>query len=326
MTLSQLFLWGFEGVSLSQEMKRLLREYPPAGVILFRRNLENKDQIRGLTRELRQAAGRPILIGIDEEGGRVGRLPDPLEHFPPAATYGEGYRKTKRLNPILRSARRLGRQLRLLGINTDFAPVLDVNSNPKNPIIGDRAFSENPAIVAKTAVAFYEGLKSVGIVACGKHFPGHGDTATDSHLELPRVDRSKKDLGEVELVPFRAAICQHIPLLMTAHVIYKALDPAKPATFSKKILMDLLRKKLGYQGLVVSDDLHMKAVSAKHSLVESSVLSLAAGVDLVLICREGEKGGEIVEAVSRIVVRSPVLKKRVEESYRRVSALVKNLW
>ncbi len=324
--LSGLFLWGFEGPLVSSPLRELFCNCPPAGVILFRRNLESRTQIKSLTREIRKAAGaRKIFIGIDEEGGRVSRLRDFFPEFPPAAVYGQRYLKTHNLKAIQEAGRKLGQRLASLGFNTDFAPVLDVHSNPENPVIGDRAFSSDPRIAAKASVAFYEGLKSAGIVACGKHFPGHGDTATDSHLVLPHVDRSRRDMERIELVPFRAAIQRKIPMIMTAHVVYKSLDPENPATFSKKILTGLLRKTLKYRGLIVSDDLQMKAVSAGHSPAESALLSLVAGVDLILICREGERGTAVVEDVLRAVESSRVLRRRVEESCARVSALARML-
>ncbi|MBI3541416.1 MAG: beta-N-acetylhexosaminidase [Deltaproteobacteria bacterium] len=318
---SQLFVWGFEGTTVSASFRTLLKNYSPAGVILFKRNLEFPEQIKELTRSL-QSEKSPLLIGIDEEGGRVGRLPDPFLHFPPAAILGKIFEAKKGKGVVTELGAIMARQLLSLGINTDFAPVLDVNSNPKNPIIGDRAFSSDPKVAADAALAFYAGMKSEGLVTCGKHFPGHGDTKTDSHLTLPRVSRDRRFLDKIELAPFRAAIQKKIPMLMTAHVVYKALDPKHPATLSSKILTDLLRKKLKFKGVVISDDLQMKAVAQRYSEVESSLLSLEAGVDLLLICRKGEEGGKIVEAVAREVAKSPALQTRVNESLRRVKRLI----
>lgn len=318
---SSLFVWGFEGTEVSSDFKKLLKQHHPAGVILFKRNLEFPEQIKELTRSLRAERVSPLLIGIDEEGGRVGRLPDPFLHFPPAATLGKIHETKQGKKIVTELGAIMARQLLSLGINADFAPVLDVNSNPKNPIIGDRAFSSDPKVVAAAALAFEQGMRAEGLVTCGKHFPGHGDTRTDSHLTLPRVNRDRRLLNKIELAPFRAAIERKIPMLMTAHVVYKTLDPKNPATLSSKILTDLLRKKLKFKGVVISDDLQMKAVAQKYSEVESSILSLEAGVDLLLICRGGEEGGVIVEAVTREVSKSPALQARVNESLRRVQFL-----
>ncbi len=316
--LSRLFVWGFEGPKVSASLRSHWRKYPPAGVILFKRNLENPRQIQALTRELKGS-----LIGIDEEGGRVSRLPPPFLPYPPAATWGRIYRRDKGTKTIFQAGCELARELISLGINTDFAPVLDVNSNPKNPIIGDRAFSEDPKIAAKAAVAFFQGMKRGGLIACGKHFPGHGDTRSDSHLVLPRVKKSRAGLERVEFHPFREAIRAGIPMLMTAHVVYPALDPKNPATLSRKILQDLLRKKMRFKGVVISDDLNMKAISKKYSPVEAAVRSLEAGVDLILICRGGEEGEEIVEKVAKIVAKDRRLKDRINESFSRISTLKK---
>jgi beta-N-acetylhexosaminidase len=196
---------------------------------------------------------------------------------------------------------------------------LDVNSNPKNPVIGDRAFSEDPKTAAIAALAFAEGLRREGILVCGKHFPGHGDTETDSHLTLPRVRRGRKGLEAIELLPFRKAIQAKIPMLMTAHVVYPALDPKLPATLSPRILQDLLRRRMGFRGVVVSDDLQMKAVSKKYAPEEAAVLALAAGVDLWLVCEGFEKiGPSVMEKTAREVAKSPVLRRRLAESLKRV--------
>ena len=292
--ISRLFVWGFEGTRVSCPLRSLFRHYPPGGLILFKRNLESPKQIRVLTKELQALSHEPLLIGIDQEGGRVSRLPEPFTQLPPAAVWGRIYEMEKDPKVIFRVGRYLAQELLSVGINTDFAPVLDVNSNPKNPIIGDRAFSDNPKIAAQAAGAFYLGMKREGVVTCGKHFPGHGDTKTDSHLTLPRVTKDLRSLQRVELFPFREAIKKAMPMLMTAHVVYDAWDKRNPATLSRAILHDLLRRKMGFRGVVVSDDLQMKAISKKYSLVEASLSALRAAVDLLLICRDGEKGGEVI--------------------------------
>jgi beta-N-acetylhexosaminidase len=278
--------------------------------------------MKALNRDLARAGGKRFLIAIDEEGGRVSRLPQGSIKFPPAAFWGKLYEREGDLGLIAKMGRILGLELKSVGVNLDFAPVLDVNSNPKNPIIGDRAFSGDPRKAAKVALAFAEGLKRAGVLVCGKHFPGHGDTATDSHLTLPRVRRGRKGLETIELFPFKKAIAAKIPLLMTAHVIYKALDPKLPATLSPMIMTDLLRKRLGYRGVVVSDDLQMKAISQKYAPEEAAVASLAAGVDLLLVCEGFEKIGlSVMEKTAREVAKSRFLKRRLEESLERIAHL-----
>jgi beta-N-acetylhexosaminidase len=319
---SRLFVWGFNGMKLTPSLKALLKRHSIAGVILFKRNIESVAQMRGLTRGLRSAGGRRLLIGIDEEGGRVSRLPAEALKFPPAALWGKIYEREGNLAFIEETGRLLGRELKSLGVNLDFAPVLDVNSNPENPIIGDRAFSHDPKIAAKVALAFATGLRREGVLVCGKHFPGHGDTATDSHLTLPRVRRDWKGLERIELTPFRIAISQRIPMLMTAHVVYDALDPKLPATLSPMILTELLRRRMRFKGVVISDDLNMKAISKKHGPEESAILALEAGVDLILICEGLEKiGAPVMEEVAREVSKSPILSGRVRASLKRIAHL-----
>jgi len=319
----RLFFWGFDGTKVTKEHRALLKKYRPAGVILFRRNLESMRQMRELTRDLKKAGGPGLLIGIDEEGGRVSRLPPGGIKFPPALFWGRFYEREGDLKVIEHFGRVLGLELCSLGVNTNFAPVLDVNSNPKNPIIGDRAFSEKPKTAGRVALAFQRGLAKEGIVTCGKHFPGHGDTATDSHLTLPRVTRSRTILERVELVPFQMAVSARVPLFMTAHVVYDALDPKRPATLSAKILQDLLRTKMKYRGVVISDDLQMKAISKKYSEEEASLLALEAGCDLLLICEGmGKIGRNVMEGVAREVSKSVFLQKRLFESLKRVHNLL----
>jgi beta-N-acetylhexosaminidase len=319
---TKLFVWGFDGTSVSSRLRRLLRTHRIAGSILFKRNIESMGQMRALTTSLKKSGGLRFLIAIDEEGGRVSRLPPGAVKFPPAAFWGQFYEREKDLRFITHMGRLLGRELKSVGVNLDFAPVLDVNSNPKNPIIGDRAFSDDPKKAARVALAFADGLRREGILACGKHFPGHGDTSTDSHRTLPTVKRSRAGLERVEFLPFRKAVAGGIPMLMTAHVVYPALDPKLPATLSPKILQDLLRKKMGYRGVVISDDLQMKAVSRTYAPEEAAVLALAAGCDLLLVCEGFEKiGPRVLEKTAREVVQSPVLRRRLAESLARVAHL-----
>ena len=321
---SRLFMWGFEGYELEKDFSALLKSAPPAGVILFKRNIASLDQTQKLNRELKQKV-KSLLIAVDQEGGRVARLTSPFPTYPPGVTWGFLFEKGKNKNMIVEAGFLLGRELKKLGFNLDFAPVLDVNSNPQNPIIGDRAFSSDPKIVAQAALAFAAGLQKAGVIPCGKHFPGHGDTTQDSHLTLPTVERSRSILNRVELFPFRIAVQKKIPMLMTAHVVFTALDAEHPATLSSKILTDLLRKKWKYQGVIISDDFEMKAIAEKYSYEEACVLALEAGVDMLLICRGGETGLAVVERVYREIQKSPTLQARAQESYARILKLLKLL-
>jgi len=272
---------GIPGAKLDSDTLSALHHMQPSGVILFRRNIEDVGQLRELTSRLHALPWHP-WISIDHEGGRVLRVGEPFTMFPCArdvALCGDG-------SIVEAVGRAMGRELRAVGIDIDFAPVLDVDSNPSNPIIGDRAFGNNPADASRCALALANGLRSGGVLPCGKHFPGHGDTDRDSHTDLPVVNRSRAELEELELVPFRAAIAARIPMLMTAHVVYSALDPAHPATLSRSIVHGLLRAELGFQGVVVSDDLEMRAVSDRLPVPEAAVAALRAGVDWLLVCND----------------------------------------
>ena len=236
------FVVGFDGISMPASLKRLYQRRGLGGIILFDRNIESPGQLKGLTGQVQSLSPDGcLIISIDQEGGRFQRLRPP--HFaalPPACEVG--------IRSALDLGRKMGQELAALGINVDFAPVLDVNTNPDNPIIGERSFGSDPQLVAEVGRLFVKGLQEKGVLACGKHFPGHGDTDQDSHLTLPVVDHPMERLQEVELVPFRELIGAGLRCLMTAHVLYPALDSEHPATFSSRTLIGLLRKELGFEG------------------------------------------------------------------------------
>ncbi len=290
--IGDVILTGIPGPYLDTDTRRVLDRLRPSGVILFRRNVENVGQLRRLVDDLHALPWRP-LVSIDHEGGRVQRLDAPFTHFPPAAWIAV----TGDADLARAAGRAMGIELASVGIDVDFAPVLDVDSNPANPIIGDRAFSRSPEEVGRLGVAFLDGLRSAGVLPCGKHFPGHGDTDRDSHAELPVVRRGRGDLAAVELPPFRAAIAANVEMLMTAHVMYPALDERNPATLSRPILQDLLRGELGFRGVVVSDDLEMRAISGRQAIPDAALASLRAGVDWLLVCTDI---GQSVRVVDRL--------------------------
>jgi len=253
--LGQLFVVGLSRPTLDEETRKFLTTFCPGGVILFPHNAPDPQTLLTLCRDL-HALPSPPLITIDHEGGRVQRLTAPFTHFPAAAHLGATS------SPFL--AGRVGgvmaQELRAVGIDLNFAPVLDVLTNRDNPVIGDRAFSSRPETVARIGGALMLGLQKGGVIPCGKHFPGHGHTNADSHATLPRVDKTFDELMQVEIPPFRRAISAQIGTIMTAHVLYPALDPDLPATLSPTILTGLLRQKLGYRGMVITDDLEMGAI------------------------------------------------------------------
>jgi beta-N-acetylhexosaminidase len=295
-------LWvGFEGKSLPAELSRWLARGEVGGVVLYSRNIESPAQVRTLCREIRSAAGRgnPFpLIAVDQEGGRVERFKDPpFTRFPPARACSLFCCRNETVAEAVGAA--IAAELRAVGIDMNFAPVLDVDSNPRNPVIGDRAFSEDPTGAAALGIAFAKGSLSRGVLPVGKHFPGHGDTSADSHKELPVVRAGRQTLLRRELLPFRRAAQAGIPALMTAHVMYPALDRALPATLSRKILHDLLRERMRFRGAVFSDALEMKAIADRYGLGEAAVLAVAAGCDVVLVCRGEPAQAEAIDRLAR---------------------------
>lgn len=316
--IGQMLLVGCQDEALSQQERLLIEEYQFAGVILFKQNCVEPAQLVALNRTIWQSLDPlPPFIAIDQEGGRVHRLPAPFSHFPAAGRIGV----TNDLGIAYRLGKATAAELILAGVNLNFAPVLDVASNPNSPIIADRAFAAEPEQVIKTATAWTSGLRDGGIIPCGKHFPGHGDADKDSHFELPMVRKSLAQLQVTELRPFADACRNRIEALMTAHVAYPALDPRLPATLSEAIVTGLLRHQLGYDGVVFSDDLEMKAVSDRYSVEEATALAVRAGVDVLLFCHDIDKAVAAFEFLSDEAERDALLRARIEESFRRVTEL-----
>src|SRR5262245_54720728 len=247
----QLLSVGFEGTAASDDLRARIAASEVGGVMLFRPNIANPVQVAGLVAELRSASpgASPLLVSIDQEGGSVQRLPAPATEWPPMLSVGTG-------GDVARTTavgRALGEELAAVGVGWNFAPVLDVHTNPANPVIGNRSFGTSPEAASRQALAFWRGLRDAGLVGCGKHYPGHGDTMTDSHHELPVVPHDIERLRRVELAPFASAARAGVEAFMTAHVLYPALDPARPATLSRRIATEVLRGELGFRGVLVSD-------------------------------------------------------------------------
>jgi beta-N-acetylhexosaminidase len=293
----QLLFAGFEGPEVPADLAGLVEAGRVGGVVLFARNVESPAQTRRLVAELHglAPAERPLCVAIDQEGGRVQRLRAPWTEWPPLRALGEAGSP----RDTARFARALGRELADLGIDLDFAPVVDVDTNPRNPVIGDRSFSRDAAVVGRHAAAFIEALQAEGVAACAKHFPGHGDTSEDSHLCLPRIDHDLERLRSVELPPFRAAAGAAVASMMTAHVTVRCLDPEAPATLCPAAL-ELLRVELGYDGLVFSDDLEMAAVADRFRVGEATRRAIEAGCDAVLVCRQRALRDEALAALERL--------------------------
>ena len=319
--LGQLFMVGIPQPELDPHTRRILLDLRPGGIILFSRNYTDPEALAALCRELHGLdRTNPPLVAIDHEGGRVQRLGAPFTHFPPARRLTRtGVAQPSEL--AYRVGRAMGQELRAVGIDLDFAPVLDVLTNPDNSVIGDRAFSDQPQQVATLGSALARGLRGVGVIPCGKHFPGHGATRLDSHQDLPTDERSAGRLEQTDLVPFRRACGERIEMLMTAHVVYPALDPDRPASLSAPIITELLRRRLGFDGVVVSDDLEMGAIVRHGSVEQAAVQALAAGTDLLLVCHSPQRAIQARDACLQALTAGRLSARRLAEARRRVAVL-----
>jgi beta-N-acetylhexosaminidase len=315
--LARLLCVGFAGTKPTPDLLRLL-DRGLGGVILFQRNIESAGQLATLTADLKRRAGRPLLIAIDHEGGRVVRAPDVFTPLPPMRRLGQA----DSADLAAAVGRIMAAELRAVNIDLNFAPVLDVDTNPANPVIGDRSFGPDPAAVGRLGAALLRAMQAGGVAACGKHFPGHGDTAQDSHLELPRLPHDLERLEDVELPPFRAAIAAGVASIMTAHVLFPALDARRPSTMSQAVLDGLLRQRLGFDGVVVSDDLEMKAIAANYALEEAVVHTIAAGADLLLVCQSPEAQNHALEAAEAALSRGHLHPDRISQALGRLDRLV----
>ena len=313
---SKLLMLDLPGPNLDADTLAHLKDVQPGGIILFRRNIASRAAARKLTDELRNLLGQDLLIAVDQEGGAVLRTTD-LPNTPSAMNLGAGDSEEDARD----CGAVLGRGLLAMGANWDFAPVLDVNSNPNNPVIADRSFGQDPALVARLGIAFAQGLADAGVAACGKHFPGHGDTAQDSHHDLPSVPRSRRELEAVELAPFKAAIAAGLPSIMTAHVMFPALDPEHPATLSRKILTHLLREQWGFEGVIVTDAMDMKAIAERYGRGDAAVTSILAGADMVEALGPREAQMATVSAVREAAASGRLSEDRVRASIGRLDRL-----
>lgn len=316
--IGQMIIAGFDGYEPSDGILRLISGHGLGGVILFSRNLKDYPQILNLCSDIQgRSTDCPLFISVDQEGGRVARLPPPFTKFPPMRYLGV----CNSADLAYRFGEITAKELALVGINMDLAPVLDIDTNPDNPIIGDRSFGNNPDIVSSMGIAVISGLQDNGIMACGKHFPGHGDTHKDSHLELPLVRHDIKRLKEVELRPFHSAIDKGVAAIMTGHLLMPALDEGYPATMSGRIITDLLRREMGFDGIVISDDLEMKAIIDNYTLDNAVIMSVEAGVDILIISKTEESQFIAIDALVKAVRDGRIPEERIDLSYRRIRSL-----
>ena len=323
--IGQRIMAGFPGTEIDDDFAALVREYKVGNVILFRRNIESREQLsclcKALTELIERETGAIPLIAIDQEGGVVTRLSDDMINTPGAmALAAAGGDSAYRAGAITAA------ELREAGVNFNLAPVLDVNSNPQNPVIGVRSFGDVPERASALALEFMRGTLDGGVMACGKHFPGHGDTAVDSHLGLPLVEKSREELERCELYPFRAAIKAGIPAIMTSHVLFPALEPERiPATMSRRILTGILRGEFGFDGIIISDCMEMQAIAKFYGTAQGAEASIMAGADIVCISHTSALARDTVERL-RLDVESKALGLgELEASVRRIESAKRSL-
>lgn len=321
--IGQLIMAGFDGLAPDSQIENLIRSKHLGGVILFRRNIANPEQVARLNRRLQKINADqseiPLLIAVDQEGGVVARLEEGVTPLPSALAF-RAAGSPEDCEALTRIA---NTELHLLGFNVNFAPVLDVNNNPRNPVIGVRAYGETVDDVCTYGLAALRGIEQAGMVATAKHFPGHGDTTVDSHRGLPCVNHGRDRLEAIELAPFRAAIAAGVDAIMSAHVVFPAFepDPKTPSTLSPAVLTGLLREKMGFDGVVFTDCLEMSAIAEGVGVVEGAVRAFKAGADVLLISHSEALQQATIEALLEEVARGEISEERIDQSVARILAL-----
>ena len=313
----QLLVAGIGGTEAGEDGLQAIQDYQVGGVILFGRNVESAQQLADLTNELKTLNGdnTPLFLCVDQEGGRVDRMPPEVDDLPSAYDYIAAG------GDPLERGKVLAAQCAAFGFNLDFSTCLDIWSNPDNTVIGDRAYGSDPHTVTSAGLAVNQGLEQGGVIPVVKHFPGHGDTSTDSHVDLPVVGKTAEELEEFELIPFQAAIDQGTPCVMVAHILMTQIDPDLPASLSPKVVDGLLRQEMGFDGVVCTDDLTMGAISKTYGMGEAAVMAVEAGCDLLLVCHEADNLTAARDALLSAVDAGRISMERLDESVYRILSL-----
>ncbi|GFN34276.1 beta-N-acetylhexosaminidase [Tepidimicrobium xylanilyticum] len=315
--IGQLLIIGIEDTEVDDHVRKMIEEYKVGGFILFKHNISNADQATELLNSLKSLNKKnpiPLFLSIDEEGGRVSRLPNTFPKLPPAKKIG----KVNDESISLQYGKIIGKRIKSLGFNINFAPVLDIDSNPNNPVIGDRAFGSDKNTVIDHSLKVMEGINQEGIISVVKHFPGHGDTNLDSHVDLPVIEKDLPQLEELELTPFIEAIREGVDGIMVAHILFPKLDEEFPSTLSEKIISQLLRKRLGYEGLIFSDDMTMGAIMKNYSIEDAASRFLKAGGDILLICHGYENHIKVFEQIKEEVKKGNLSEGEIDEKLYRI--------
>lgn len=317
--IGQMILAGISGTTMDANTKKLVNQFHIGGIIFYKNNFNTPAQTIQLVNQLKteNSSRLPLFLSTDQEGGRVTRLPGGLTNFPTNEQIG----KVNNREFSYKIGTLLGRELKEFGLNLDFAPALDINSNPNNPVIGDRSFGNNPEIVSELGIQTMKGIQSQNVIPTIKHFPGHGDTSVDSHLDLPIVNKSLKELKELELIPFERAIDDGADVVMVAHILLPKLDKTNPASMSKAIMTDLLRNKLSFNGVIITDDMTMGAITEHFDIGKAAVESVKAGSDIILVGHNYNNVVEIISSLKTAVQNGEISEQRLNESTERIIQL-----
>lgn len=310
---------GLPGTSLDRETRTLIRQVHPGGMILFSRNVEDPVQLSTLCRELQAASleahGIPLFLAVDQEGGRVARLKAPFTEFPGNEAIGNDGDPQHRAEEF---ARVTAREMKLVGLNMNLAPVLDVPCGDPEEHLRGRTFGQDPQVVAELGRTVIQTFQAEGIMAVAKHFPGLGRTSKDPHLHLPKIVLDRGELESASLMPFRIAVEEGVSGVMTSHAIYTALDAEKPATLSRTVIQDLLRRDLGFDGLVLTDDLEMGAIAEDWGVARGAAEAFEAGADLLLICEDQRPVREGLKLIRRKLLRQDIPMERLHRALARI--------
>lgn len=317
--IGQLLIVGIDNEVFSDRELYQLNTNKVGGFIFFSRNIRDEDQFLTIVNQLKveNPSEIPLFLAIDEEGGMVSRLSSFYGNLPDVKSLGD----LNKEEVSYEYGVNLGKRLSQLGLNLNFAPVLDINSNPDNPVIGSRSFGNTAEIVEKHGMEVFQGIESQGIISTVKHFPGHGDTSVDSHYNLPIVNKDKEELMELELRPFIKAIEEEIEMIMIAHILYSALDSETPSTMSETIMQDLLRTELGYENIIISDDMTMGAITENYTIEVASVEFLKNGGDILLICHGEDNPSLVIEAIKDSIENDEITIDEIEEKVYRILSL-----
>lgn len=317
--IGQMIFAGVSGTTMDTGAQKLINQLQVGGIIFYKNNFENPKQTVELVNQIKaeNSSNTPLFLGVDQEGGRVIRLPGALTNFPPNKQIGE----VNNSEFSYKIGRLLGYELKEFGLNLDFAPVLDINSNPNNPVIGDRSFGNNLEIVSKLGIETMKGIQSQKVIPTIKHFPGHGDTSVDSHLELPIVNKTLKELMKLELIPFKGAIDEGAEVVMVAHILIPELDKNNPASMSKVVMTDVLRRQLSFTGVIITDDMTMGAIVEHFDIGKAAVESVKAGSDIILVGHGYDNVDKIQSALKSAIEKGEISQQRINESVERIIKL-----